>query len=81
MEIHMANEVEQLNAIKARLVDVHDDVKARLEQVRGEVSAEGQTALDEVVAAIDNFDAEIGDADGSDTPPVDPTEPTPGDNV
>lgn len=69
----MANEVEQLDEIKTKLADVHGDVKAKLDQVRAEVSPEGQTALDEIKAALDNFDAEVGDADGSDNPVV--TEP------
>jgi hypothetical protein len=73
MEAAMATEAEQLNVIKARLADVHNDVQAKLEQVRAEVSPQGQAALDEVVAAIQSFDDEIGDADGSDTqvPPTD----------
>jgi hypothetical protein len=74
METAMANELEQLNTIKSKLADVHTDVKAKLEQVRAEVGPEGQAALDEISAALDSFDAEIGDADGSDTPaaPADP---------
>lgn len=72
MEIAMANEMEQLNSIKGKLADVHADVKAKLDQVRAEVSPEGQAAFDEIAAALDSFDAEIGDADGSDTPPATP---------
>ncbi|MET0701668.1 MAG: hypothetical protein ABWY93_18615 [Mycobacterium sp.] len=64
----MATEAEQLNVIKSKLSDVHADVKARLDAVRAELSPEGAAALDEVVAALDTFDAEIGDADGSDVP-------------
>lgn len=70
----MATEADQLTAVLTKISDVHADVKAKLDQVRAEVSPEGQAKFDEVVSAIDAFDAEIGDADGSDTPtePVDP---------
>ena len=76
METAMANEAEQLTAIKNQLTDVHADVRAKLDQVRAETSPEGQALLDEVKAALESFDSEIGDADGSDTPPVDPELPT-----
>ncbi len=68
MEITMARETDALNDIKAKLADVHDDVRAKLDQVRAELSPEGQQAIDEVAQALEAFDAEIGDADGSDTP-------------
>lgn len=75
METAMANEAEQLNTVLSKLTDVHADVRAKLDQVRGELSPEGQAKLDEVTAALDNFDQEIGDADGSDTPaPSDPNQ-------
>lgn len=76
MENAMANEAEQLTAIKDKLTDVHADVRAKLDQVRAETSPEGQALLDEVSAAIASFDSEIGDADGSDTPTPDvPADP------
>jgi hypothetical protein len=76
----MATEAEQLQIIKDKLTDVHADVRAKLDQVRAETSPEGQALLDEVSQAITAFDAEIGDADGSDTPPVEPpAEPEPAD--
>ena len=37
---------------------------------RDNLGAEGQAALDELTAKVEAFDAEVGDADGSDTPPV-----------
>jgi uncharacterized coiled-coil protein SlyX len=69
MEAVMASEVEQLNTIKSRIADVHNDVVARLDEVRSELSPEGQASLDEITDALRSFDAEVGDADGSDTPP------------
>lgn len=70
----MVRETEALNEIKSKLADVHADVRAKLEEVRGELSVDGQRALDEVSEALRSFDAEIGDADGSDTPAA-PQEP------
>lgn len=72
MELLMASEIENLNQIKQKVADVHADVKAKLDDVRGEVSPEGQAAFDEVLASLDTFDSEIGDADGSDNPPANP---------
>lgn len=74
MEQAMAKEAEQFAAVLSKLTDVHADVRAKLDEVRAETSPEGQAKLDEVVAAIDAFDTEIGDADKSDTPPA-PVEP------
>lgn len=71
MEHTMSQEVDALNEIKTKLAAVHDDVKARLNVVAGELSAEGKTQVDAITAALDAFDAEIGDADGSEAPPVD----------
>lgn len=81
----MSQEVDALNEIKTRLADIHADVKARLDVVAGELSAEGKSEVEAIKSALDSFDAEIGDADGSDTPeappvdagepPVDPTVP------
>lgn len=75
MEAHMANEAEQIEAVSAKLDDVIADVRAALAILTAErdnLGAEGQAALDTLTAKVDAFDAEVGDADGSDTPPVDP---------
>jgi uncharacterized coiled-coil protein SlyX len=79
MELAMARETDALNEIKTKLADVHADVRAKLDEVRGELSAEGQTAIDEVNEALQSFDDEIGDADGSDVPPPAEENPPAGD--
>jgi hypothetical protein len=68
MEQLMAREAVVLEAILGKVNDVFADVRALLAQERAELSDEGQAKADELLAAIDAFDAEIGDADGSDTP-------------
>lgn len=76
--VQMATAAEQLNALSAKVDDLIADVRAALEQLeadRENLSPDGQAAMDTLIAKIDAFDAEIGDADGSDTPP-DP-EPVP----
>lgn len=80
LESMMATEAEQLNALSAKFDDLVADVRAALAALvaqRDNLSVEGQAALDALVAKVDAFDAEVGDADGSDTPPPEPTpEPT-----
>lgn len=73
MENLMSEELDALTEIKTKLADLHEDVKARINVAAGELSAEGKAEMDRVTAAIDAFQAEIGDANGSDTetPPVD----------
>jgi hypothetical protein len=68
MEKIMSQEVDALKDLAAKLEDVHADVKARLDVVAGELSAEGKAEVDRIKSALDSFDAEVGDADGSDTP-------------
>lgn len=77
LEAMMATEAEQLAALEAKLDDLIADVRAGAEALRAEVSDEGQVILDRIVAKVDAFDAEVGDGDGSDTPPTEPpVEPT-----
>ena len=69
MEAHMANEAEQITALSAKVDDVISDVRAALAILTAErdnLGAEGQAALDALSAKVDAFDAEVGDADGSD---------------
>lgn len=75
MENLMAREVEVLEAVLGKVNDVFADVRALLASERAQMSDEGQAKADELVSAIDAFDAEIGDADGSDVPPADPADP------
>lgn len=75
MEEFMATAAEQLNALSAKLDDLIADVRAALEALAAErenLTPAGQAALDALTAKVDAFDAEVGDADGSDTPPVEP---------
>lgn len=82
----MATAKEQLNVLSTKVDDLVADVRAAkeaLEADRENLSTEGQQALDDLTAKVDAFDAEIGDADSSDTtaptpePAPEPT-PTPG---
>jgi hypothetical protein len=77
LEDHMSQETEAFASLEAKLDDLIADVRALLEAERGNLSPEGQAAADALNAKLDAFDAEVGDADGSDTPPPPPVEPTP----
>jgi hypothetical protein len=67
----MATATEQLTALSAKVDDLVADVRAALAVINGdELSTEAQAALDGVNSKLDAFDAEVGDADGSDTTPV-----------
>lgn len=71
METVMANESEQINQLATRFDEFMSDVRAqlaRLEAERDNLGADGQAALDALTARLDAAQAEIGDADGSDTP-------------
>jgi uncharacterized coiled-coil protein SlyX len=76
-EIHtleelMATEAEQITALDTKVTDLISDVRAALaalEADRDNLGPDGQAALDTLTAKIDAFDTEVGDADGSDTPP------------
>lgn len=77
LENLMATEAEQLNAMSAKVDDLVADVRAALEILRAErdnLGPDGQAAFDALDAKLAAFDAEIGDADGSDTPPAEPVE-------
>ncbi len=78
MESRMATAAEQLNTLHAKVDDVMADVRAALDTLRQDrenLSEQGQAAFDQLDQKVTAFDAEIGDADGSDTPPT-PDEPT-----
>lgn len=65
----MATATEQLTALTAKVDDLIADVRAALAVIGGdELSPEAQASLDAINAKVDAFDAEVGDADGSDTP-------------
>lgn len=71
----MASEAEQITALSAKVDDLIADVRAAVELLeadRANFSEPGQEAFDALAAKLDSFDQEIGDADGSDTPPVEP---------
>jgi hypothetical protein len=73
LEEHMANEAEQITALTAKVDDVIADVRAALAILvaeRDNLGPDGQAALDALSAKVDAFDAEVGDADGSDTQPT-----------
>lgn len=77
LENLMATEAEQITALSAKVDDVINDVRAALAILtadKANFSVEGQAAFDALSAKVDAFDAEVGDADGSDTPPEAPVE-------
>lgn len=66
---HMATATEQLTALSAKVDDLVADVRVALAVINNdELSTDAQAALDAVNTKLDAFDAEVGDADGSDTP-------------
>jgi conjugal transfer/entry exclusion protein len=71
----VANAAQELTALKAQLADTSADVLAKLDQLTnqlGELPADAQATLDEIKAGVQTLDNAVGDADGSDTPPVTP---------
>lgn len=83
LEELMARATDQLNALSAKFDDLMADVRALRDALvaeRDTLTDESQAALDTLSAKVDAFDAEVGDADGSDTPPVEepanPEQPT-----
>lgn len=77
MEQIVATAAEQINTLNAKVDDLIADVRAALDTLRQDrenLSDAGQAAFDTLTAKVDAFDAEIGDADGSDTP-TEPTDP------
>lgn len=75
MEEAMATEAEQINALSAKVDDLIADVRAALaalEADRDNLGEAGQAALDALSDKLAAFDAEVGDADGSDTPEPEP---------
>lgn len=76
LEEAMATEAEQITALTTKVDDLVSDVRAALaalEADRDNLGPDGQAALDALTAKVDAFDTEVGDADGSDTVPVEPT--------
>lgn len=75
MEQLMATEAEQITAVTAKVDDLVADVRALVAALEADPNTtlgdEGQAALDALAAKVDAFDAEVGDADGSDVPPTD----------
>lgn len=72
----MATAKEQLTALKTQLADTTADVLAKLDQLTqqlGTLDPDAQATLDEIKAGVQQLDDAVGDADGSDTPPVGPT--------
>ncbi len=73
LEESMATEAEQFAALDAKVTDLIADVRAALAALtadRDNLGPDGQAALDTLTAKVDAFDTEVGDADGSDTPPT-----------
>lgn len=73
----MASAKEQLDSLSTRFDDFTADVRAALATLTAErenLSADAQAALDTLNAKLEAADSEVGDADGSDVPPAEPTE-------
>lgn len=76
METTMATAAQQLAELDTRFEDFTGDVRAKLEILaadRENFSEAGQAAFDALSVKLGALDTEIGDADGSDTPPAEPT--------
>lgn len=73
MENVVATAAEQITDLSGRFDDFAADVRAKLEILNSErenLTPAGQAAVDELSAKLDVLDTEVGDADGSDVPPV-----------
>lgn len=80
LEDTVATAKDQITELRAAVVDYNADVDAKLDQLlekQGTLDPEAQAVFDDLKATVAAADTRIGDADGSDTPPVEPpTEPT-----
>ncbi|UWP85894.1 hypothetical protein Dfulv_17245 [Dactylosporangium fulvum] len=77
MERLMATQNEQLTALKDDLDAFFADVDAKLDQLNAQTedfSPEAQSTFDSIKSLVAAKHAEIGDADGSDTP-AEPEQP------
>lgn len=75
LESTMATAAEQLAQLDGRFDDFAADVQAKLDilgQDRENFSEAGQAAFDALSEKLAALDTQVGDADGSDTPPVEP---------
>lgn len=73
LEATMANATTQLTELKAAFSDFSADVDAKLDHLlaaQGELQPDAQAVFDEIKAAVQAADERVGDADGSDTPPI-----------
>lgn len=78
LEQIMTSAAEQIDGVTTKVDDLIDDVRAALDILRGQagkLDEAGQEALARLDAKVTAFDAEVGDANGSDTPPVEPGTP------
>lgn len=79
----MTSFVDQLNALRATVVEANEDVQAALANLQAQIDAIGnpvevQAALDAVKAAVQTGVDAVGDADGDGNPaPTPEPEPTP----
>jgi hypothetical protein len=75
LEHLMATAAEQIDALSAKIDDIAADFTALVAAMNAErenLTPTGQAALDAANTKADALDAAVGDADGSDTPPVEP---------
>lgn len=73
MEEKMSQANDALNALKAQISDTTADVLAKIDQLKAQVGTldtDAQATLDQIQAGVKSLDDAVGDADGSDTPPV-----------
>lgn len=73
LEKLVTDALTELTELKGDLASYTDDVSAKLDQLlaaQGALTPEAQTVFDELKAAVAEAHAKVGDADGSDTPPV-----------
>ncbi len=73
LEVRMATAAEQIDALSAKVDDIAADFAALVTALNAErenLTEAGQAALDAANAKLTALDVAVGDADGSDTPPV-----------
>ena len=71
LERKMASAKQQIQELTAKMDDLAADVRAK----NGTMDAETQEAFSVLAQKVSDLDAEVGDADGSDTVEAEPTEP------
>jgi chromosome segregation ATPase len=70
IEAHMSKQSEQIDAVSAQIDAIAADVQILVDRPTGD-DPEVQAAIDRLSQKVGALQTEVGDQDGSDTPPAD----------